>query len=170
MYTVHIYIHMEQSLPTPHFCVTAACVPVLVVYVTNSCLNIALQPRKQMVVYVVDVIAISGEYMAGLPFPDRCVCACVRACVRASVRVCTHACVHVCVCCICKSPMHVYMYPTHLSHIMLCPIMVGVLDYCMGLLPCTVCAVSVSDDSVRVGVPTMHVQTSLDREVGQSCQ
>ena len=52
--------------------------------------------------YVVDVIAISGEYMADLPFPDRyvyCLCACVRACVH----VCL--CVYVCLC-ICVSALY----------------------------------------------------------------
>ena len=54
---------------------------VLPFFVTSCSVSGALQPsKKQVVVYVVDVIAISGEYMADLPFPDRyvyCLCACV---------------------------------------------------------------------------------------------
>ena len=54
-------------------------------FVTSCSVSGALQPsRNQVVVYVVDVIAISGEYMADLTFPDRyvyCLCACVHACV-----------------------------------------------------------------------------------------
>ena len=85
----------------------------------------AVQPRKkQTVVYVVDVVAISGEYMADLPFPDRCVCACVRACVRVRVCVCVRVCVHVCACvcacvymrqaCMCVC-MYVYAYSVYIS-------------------------------------------------------
>ena len=64
-----------------------------------------------MVVHVVDVVAISGEYMADLPFPDRCmcvhVCACLCACVRACVCVCL--CVRVCVC-VHASSIHACVY------------------------------------------------------------
>ena len=64
-----------------------------------------MQPRKkQMVVYVVDVVAISGEYMADLPFPDRCVSAlCVVLCVCSCVRY-VHACLCTCMC------VYVYVY------------------------------------------------------------
>ena len=64
-----------------------------------------------MVVYVVDVVAISGEYMADLLFPDRCVrvCVCMRACVCVRVCVvcvCVHACVSTYVCVVCAVCAH----------------------------------------------------------------
>ena len=116
-----------------------------------------------MVVYVMDVVAISGEYMADLPFPDRCVycmCVCICVCVHVvCVCVCAFVCVCACVCvcvCVCTCACACVRVCTCIRHACVCT--------------CTCIVYKVMAHCERVGGSLVHLQTSLDHKVDQSCQ